>query len=113
MEFRTLNIVVTELVTSLNFTHILCTLHALSDTGKNIIWANGGNCRVVTVNQVSELQRTAKLFALLEGETDVKKGQPLQHKIYWDDCPELPSDLSQLIHSYKTDDHSADESIDH
>jgi hypothetical protein len=77
-----------------------------------VIWINGGNCRAVLADQFKELLRTADLYEQLEEETEIKKGQPLQHKIYWDDCPELPSDLSQLLKD-KTSDQSDDTSVQH
>jgi hypothetical protein len=46
---------------------------------------------------ISELFRTATLFKQLLDETDIKKGPPPQHRIYWDDCPEIPYDLAALI----------------
>jgi hypothetical protein len=113
MDFRTINVVMTELTASLNFTDKLSTLCCLSDIVYNgIIWINGGNCRLVAADQLKELFRTATLLEQIEDETEIKKGQPPQHRIYWDDCPALPSDLSQLLnHSDESNDHSANKSV--
>jgi hypothetical protein len=97
MEFRTINVVVTELTASLNFTDDVRALHTLHDLGNGLVWINGGNCRMVLRETISELFRTATLFKQLLDETDIKKGPPPQHRIYWDDCPEIPSDLAALI----------------
>jgi hypothetical protein len=97
MEFRTINVVVTELTVSLNFTDKINVLNTLHDLKNGLIWINGGNCRMVLREQIGEMHRTAHLFKQLMDETDVKKGPPPQHRIYWDDCPEIPSDLSALI----------------
>jgi hypothetical protein len=111
MHFRTLNVVVTELTISLNFTEMIPTLFKLHDLNTGLIWINGGNCRIVTADMIGELFRTANLFKQLDDETEIKKGQPLQHRIHWDDCPEVPSDLSQLLHN-NADDQSSDASVD-
>jgi hypothetical protein len=97
MEFRTINVVVTELTVSLNFTDQLHALETLHDLRNGLVWINGGNCRMVLREQITELFRTANLSKRLDDELDVKKGQPLQHRIYWDDCPEIPADLSALL----------------
>ena len=97
MEFRTINVVVTELTASLNFTDNLMALYTLHDLKNGLVWINGGNCRMVLREQISELFRTASLFKQLDDELEIKKGQPLQHRIYWDDCPVIPADLSALI----------------
>jgi hypothetical protein len=110
MDFRTLNAVVTELTYSLDFTEMRSTLFKLHDLKTGLIWINGGNCRLVPAAMIGELFRTANLFKQLEDETETKKGQPLQHRIYWDDCPEVPSDLSQLLDD-KADDQSSDTSV--
>ena len=97
MKVYQINMIVTELTASLNFTNILSRLRFLTELYEDVVWANGGNCRLVTAHQLRELRRTAELLKRLEDETDTKKGQPPQHRIYWDDCPALPSDLSQLL----------------
>jgi hypothetical protein len=104
MELEFISMVTTERTVSLDFTNDLACLSALCKDGHGFVWCNNGNCRVIRISQLKELDRTATLFVQLDGETEIKKGQPLQHKIYWDDCPELPSDLSQLIHSDEADD---------
>jgi hypothetical protein len=100
MKFELISILTTELSTGIDFSGELVCLSALCKAGDDIVWCNGGNCKVIKLSQFKELDRTATLFVQLEGETEIRKGQPLQHKIYWDDCPALPSDLSQLLDSH-------------
>jgi hypothetical protein len=112
MEFDTIPFLRTELTVSIDFTDDMLGLSKLSKSFCNAIWCNGGNCRTVTLAQFKELHRTATLLKLAEDETEIKKGQPPQHRIYWDDCPALPSDLSQLLnHSDEPNDQSTDESV--
>jgi hypothetical protein len=111
MYFSKINVVITELTASLNFTDELDALRNLSGM-LGIIWINGGNCRAILADQFNELLRTATLFTQLEDETEIKKGQPPQHRIYWDDCPKIPSDLSELLKN-NTGDQSDDTSVHH
>ena len=104
MEFRTINAVTTELTASLDFTGKLKSLCALNDLRNGLVWINGGNCRMVPREQIAELFRTASLAKQLEAETDTKKGQPLQHRIYWDDCPEVPADGESRLAGYRPGD---------
>lgn len=97
MNLSTVYVVATELTISLNFTDDLETLSSLVALQNNIIWCNGGNSRVIKISQIEELLRTATLFTQLDNETETKKGQPLQHRIYWDDCPEGQPDMTKLI----------------
>ena len=111
MQLELISMLTTTLTATIDFTDDLACLSALCKSGCDVIWCNGGNCRIIKISQFTELDRTATLFVQLEGETEVKKGQPLQHRIYWDDCPEVPADLSQLLHQ-KTNDQCTEGGVD-
>jgi len=96
-KFNTIAILTTELKASYDFTNELLNLFKLIGMGKDIVWCNGGNCRLMCLDALVELHRSAKVLAELDSELGIKKGPPPQHRIYWDDCPEVPADLSQLL----------------
>jgi hypothetical protein len=111
MKLTKIFILTTELTASIDFTDELIWLRYLASMEQCVIWCNGGNCKRITADSLDELLRVVELLQQVDDETEIKKGQPPQHRIYWDDCPALPSDLSQLLHQ-NTDDQCEDASVD-
>ncbi len=99
MELELMGMIITELTISLKYHDGSACWYSLRKEGCDVVWCNGGNCKMIKADQIEELIRVAELTEQLMDETEIKKGPPPQHRIFWDDCPKVPDDLSQLLNN--------------